>query len=69
MVPARPVLITTTITEHTVDLEWSLEGAADTVHIWNEPADGSCSNTIQGYCEVDVKTTHILITELIAGQG
>ena len=68
-VPARPDLVDITITEHTIELKWSLEGAADTIHIWNEPVDGSCSKTSEGYCEVDVKTAKINITDLVAGQG
>ena len=67
--PARPVFSKAVITEHTTNLEWSIEGAADTVHIWNEPRDGSCSTSLNGYCELDVKRDEVLITNLVAGQG
>ena len=69
MEPARPVINDVTVTEHTVLLDWSIQGASDTVFVWNWPLGGSCTSQPNGYCAVDVKTKQLLVTGLVAGQG
>ncbi|XP_063722358.1 uncharacterized protein LOC134848777 [Symsagittifera roscoffensis] len=68
LTPERPVLGGLDAFEKKFYLNWTLEGAADTFQIWNTPADGSCATLPEGYCEVDVKTKEIYITELVAGK-
>ena len=67
--PTRPGFGGVESFEKKLYFNWTLEGAADTFQIWNIPAHGLCANTAEGYCEVDVKTTEIEITNLVAGEG
>ena len=67
--PARPTQGEYEVSEYWLYFNWTLEGAADKYHIWNEPAHGLCAASPSGVCELDVKENELTVTGLTAGEG
>ena len=69
MAPSTPEITAIEISESALLVTWSLEGAANTFHIWNDPPDGKCGLETNSVCELDVTESTLNITGLVPGQG
>ena len=64
-VAERPRLKSGESNEYSIEIEWSLIGAAEKVFLEMFPREGNCASG----CIVDVKTKAVTFSSLTAGKG